>query len=220
MTNIESFKQALKAAKRDERHHTVAETRYWLEQYRMLAYQAVDALEQSEKQEPVAFYWEPSDDVVLAKHWTADKPPEGWTPLYTTLPAAQRTEPAQPVTGEKIYLDDGPEWNSRFEAWWTAHGQFCRAGGGDYEKTFAFRAYEAALATPPAAQQESVADDFFRMIADRNPKPFPLPQRTWVGLTDEERGQVYADWRFNGGNLSNLELCRAIEAKLKEKNNG
>jgi hypothetical protein len=44
------------------------------------------------------------------------------------------------------------------------------------------------------------------------------PQRTWVGLTDEERGQVYADWRFNGGNLSNLELCRAIEAKLKEKN--
>ncbi len=44
------------------------------------------------------------------------------------------------------------------------------------------------------------------------------PQRTWVGLTDEERGQVYADWRFNGGNSSNLELCRAIEAKLKEKN--
>ena len=31
-----------------------------------------------------------------------------------------------------------------FEAWWEAHGQFCRAGGGDYEKTFAFRAWEAA----------------------------------------------------------------------------
>jgi hypothetical protein len=44
------------------------------------------------------------------------------------------------------------------------------------------------------------------------------PVRPWVGLTDEERGQVYADWRFNGGNSSNLELCRAIEAKLKEKN--
>jgi hypothetical protein len=36
--------------------------------------------------------------------------------------------------------------------------------------------------TPPVAQQESVADDFFRMIADRNPKPFSPPQRTWVGL--------------------------------------
>ncbi len=45
-------------------------------------------------------------------------------------------------------------------------------------------------------------------------------QRQWVGLTDEERGQVYADWRFNGGNSSNLELCRAIEAKLREKNGG
>lgn len=33
-----------------------------------------------------------------------------------------------------------------FEAWWEKEGQFCRAGGGDYEKTFAFRAYEAATA--------------------------------------------------------------------------
>jgi hypothetical protein len=32
----------------------------------------------------------------------------------------------------------------RFEAWWAKHGQFCRAGGGGYEKTFAFRAWEAA----------------------------------------------------------------------------
>lgn len=39
-----------------------------------------------------------------------------------------------------------------FEAWWEKEGQFCRAGGGDYEKTFAFRAYEAARA---AALEES-----------------------------------------------------------------
>lgn len=32
----------------------------------------------------------------------------------------------------------------RFEAWWQAHGQYCRAGGGEYEKTFSFRAWEAA----------------------------------------------------------------------------
>jgi hypothetical protein len=31
-----------------------------------------------------------------------------------------------------------------FDAWWEQHGQFCRAGGGSYEKTFAFRAWEAA----------------------------------------------------------------------------
>lgn len=35
---------------------------------------------------------------------------------------------------------------SAFEEWWLHHGQFCRAGGGDYEKTFAFRAWEAASA--------------------------------------------------------------------------
>ena len=32
----------------------------------------------------------------------------------------------------------------RFEAWWEAHGQYCRAGGGGYEKTFAYRAFEYA----------------------------------------------------------------------------
>jgi hypothetical protein len=43
-------------------------------------------------------------------------------------------------------------------------------------------------------------------------------QRTWVGLTDEERGKVYADWRWSDGRTSNLALCKYIEAKLKEKN--
>lgn len=33
-----------------------------------------------------------------------------------------------------------------FEHWWETSGQYCRAGGGDYEKTFGYRAYEAALA--------------------------------------------------------------------------
>ena len=37
-----------------------------------------------------------------------------------------------------------------FEAWWEEHGQLCRAGGGDYEKTFAFRAWQAARSTPAA----------------------------------------------------------------------
>ena len=38
------------------------------------------------------------------------------------------------------------------------------------------------------------------------------PQRTWVGLTDEDD----IDWE-DGGNLK--DLVKAIEAKLKEKNN-
>lgn len=39
------------------------------------------------------------------------------------------------------------EWQAEFEAWWAAQGQFCRAGGGEYEKTFAYRAWEACLAS-------------------------------------------------------------------------
>jgi hypothetical protein len=40
------------------------------------------------------------------------------------------------------------------------------------------------------------------------------PQRTWVGLTDEDKkklatGHPYASWG---------ELCSTVEAKLKEKN--
>ena len=41
------------------------------------------------------------------------------------------------------------------------------------------------------------------------------PQRTWVGLTDEEIGKLYRD-----GWSNNMEFARAIEAKLKSKNNG
>jgi hypothetical protein len=48
---IEVLKQALTDAKRNERHNNVAETRYWLHQYKMIAEQAIKELE---SQEPVA----------------------------------------------------------------------------------------------------------------------------------------------------------------------
>jgi len=73
-----------------------------------------------------------------------------------------------------------------------------------------------AYTMPPQPEQKTSADDFFKTIADRNPKPFPPSQRAWVGLTDDDEILVisntmpYAD-RF--------EFARAIEAKLKEKNN-
>lgn len=39
-----------------------------------------------------------------------------------------------------------PDQQQQFELWWEAEGQFHRAGGGQYEKTFAYHAWEAALA--------------------------------------------------------------------------
>ena len=41
----------------------------------------------------------------------------------------------------------------------------------------------------------------------------PLPEREWVNLTNEEIGEIY-----RVGWANNMELARAIEAKLKEKN--
>ena len=49
---IEVLKQALADAKRNERHNNVAETRYWLNQYKLIAEQAIAELE---SQEPVAY---------------------------------------------------------------------------------------------------------------------------------------------------------------------
>lgn len=42
------------------------------------------------------------------------------------------------------------------------------------------------------------------------------PKRIWQGLTDGEVAQIRAEWEVRDYRLS--ELCRAIEAKLKEKN--
>jgi hypothetical protein len=41
-----------------------------------------------------------------------------------------------------------------------------------------------------------------------------LAKREWVGLTDEE---IQTIWR-NSEHMTTNEVCRAIEAKLKEKN--
>jgi hypothetical protein len=54
-------------------------------------------------------------------------------------------------------------------------------------------------------------DDLLEYVLDEYTTP---QQRTWVGLTEEEMYQVMQDrtWMHTEG------LCRAIEAKLKEKN--
>jgi hypothetical protein len=67
-----------------------------------------------------------------------------------------------------------------------------------------------AYTMPPQPEQKISADDFFKTIADRNPKPFPPSQREWVGLTADE----YAELAEEYGAFP----INQIEAKLKEKN--
>jgi hypothetical protein len=79
------LKQALADAKRNERHNNVAETRYWLNQYKLIAEQVIAELE---SQEPVA--WIDRDGYLYKKPpKDLDERHPPYTPLYTHSP--QRT---------------------------------------------------------------------------------------------------------------------------------
>ena len=45
-------------------------------------------------------------------------------------------------------------------------------------------------------------------------------KREWVGLTDDEIALVCAECAASAHNWNDISFARAIEAKLKEKNNG
>jgi hypothetical protein len=44
---------------------------------------------------------------------------------------------------------------------------------------------------------------------------YRLSERQWVGLTDEE---IWTVLQFRGYNTDTIEIAKAIETKLKEKN--
>ena len=47
----------------------------------------------------------------------------------------------------------------------------------------------------------------------------PFKQRTWVGLTDQERNKLWRDAiKWGDPSHDDVDLMKAIEAKLKEKN--
>ena len=100
----------------------------------------------------------------------------------------------------------------------------------------AITAIKAALAQP---EQEPVAwgvfegnlhDMFFTQSeaqemaklkgthAEVRPLYTTPPQRTWVGLTDEEMMQIYIDLKSVAGFYSVEKYARDIEAKLRSKN--
>jgi hypothetical protein len=69
---------------------------------------------------------------------------------------------------------------------------------------------EYVYTTPPAAQQEPVWDASAPIVMTPHPA---FAKRTWVGLTEGERDQFYKY-------VTMPDLVKAIEARLKEKNNG
>ena len=91
---IEVLKRALADAKLNERHQTIAESYYWLRQYKLLAEKAIAELE---SQEPFGIWHqgatdEESDFYLYSESGDVSCPT--CIKLYTTPP--QRTEPTCP----------------------------------------------------------------------------------------------------------------------------
>jgi len=74
---------------------------------------------------------------------------------------------------------------------------------------------------PVACKECHLKDMVYDLLGDlkvANLKLSVRAKRTWVGLTEQEQGAMMEDLNAYGTNL--YQFARAIEAKLKEKNNG
>jgi hypothetical protein len=81
------------------------------------------------------------------------------------LPVDHPLRSEQPAQQTDSSRDDQ---ETPFEAWWEKHGQFLRAGGGQYEKTFAWHAWcEAAKPAPvaPPREQQELAEASVEPVA-------------------------------------------------------
>lgn len=75
---------------------------------------------------------------------------------------------SQDVNSEHHAFEKPAFWEE-FERWWETHGQYCRAGGGDYEKSFAWAAFEylkAQSLISQSEQQEVVATYRVQVVRD------------------------------------------------------
>jgi hypothetical protein len=53
-----------------------------------------------------------------------------------------------------------------FEAWWKREGQFVRAGGGDYEKCFAYAAWNYAHPKPPQPDSNELVERARALVSE------------------------------------------------------
>lgn len=108
---------------------------------------------------------------------------------------AEHQEPVVITTGmavafHRALTDAGRDaQEAPFETWWETQGQYLRAGGGQYEKTFAWHAWCAASSQP--AQPKA--------------------------LTKSQREKIYQQWSIH--NWTPEEVIQAIEAAHNNKEN-
>ena len=94
--------------------------------------------------------------------------------------------------------------------------------GKDVEGAEAIIAIKEVLAQPEQEPVAFASHGVVNWIADKQFQHeallYSAPQRTWVGLTDEEMMQIYIDLKSVAGFYSVEKYARDIEAKLRSKN--
>lgn len=108
----------------------------------------------------------------IAVNWDAKFTNDAWEGWKARAALAQPS-PVQAEQAEGAHVPD-EVFAGVFAEWWEEEGQYCRAGGGDYERTFAFQAWRhlyplllqdrAALAqpSPDAPYADDIAADLER----------------------------------------------------------
>ena len=87
--------------------------------------------------------------------------------------------------------------------------------GRDYSKSYPVTKQPLYTTPPPRPTCEALART---VMMDQTAHDTPPAQRTWVGLTPEELDEMFSK-TLKGKKLVNW-VARAIEAKLRSKNNG
>jgi len=90
--------------------------------------------------------------------------------LHRRLLDAALSQPKeqQPSAGDSLTSEPDEVFAAEFSAWWEGHGQFCRAGGGTYERSFAFEAwrhlYPQLMNLKMAAAEQQAATDVAALV--------------------------------------------------------
>ena len=188
---IEAMKQALEAleicaVRQDHQWHG-------LQQVSIAKAALRQAIEQAEKQEPVAWMWRckpycdwPNWSVSLKRPADSGRDGHERTEGYEDIPLYTTPQPQQ-------------------DAW----------------KNAAIRLGEELSSVGPDGYYNMTAEQWLSWALDQQPNgknSLPQPQREWVGLTDEDIALVCAECAASAHNWDDISFARAIEAKLKEKN--
>ncbi|MCS7591178.1 hypothetical protein N0373_23615 [Pseudomonas aeruginosa] len=113
----------------------------------------------------------------IAVNWDAKFTNDAWEGWKARAALAQPS-PVQAEQAEGAHVPD-EVFAAVFAEWWEEEGQYCRAGGGDYERTFAFQAWRhlyplllqdrAALAQPSPAPAEAERPEVVARVVHSNP---------------------------------------------------